>query len=301
MKKILVITSSIDYTVDYIVDKYQTKVEFYRFDVDKFAEYEIIIGQAEGWIMRCKRWCIRESEIHSIYYRKPRLPHLDEFESDYRGMIAKDIIALVNGMVDSFKGKVLTKPYILRAAENKVYQLLYAKKEGLKIPESFIGNSTGVASCFTERHSIIKPITTGKIISKNHVEIFQTSCFTELNEDISLMPVYLQEYVSKKYEVRLTCINNNLFPIRIDSNDKLDWRKDYAGLKYEIIDCPEHVKKICLKLLDDFGLQYGAFDFIVTDNDEWVFLEVNPNGQWLWLEKLLNLTIAEKIVDYLMT
>ena len=52
-------------------------------------------------------------------------------------------------------------------------------------------------------------------------------------------------------------------------------------------------------MLEDLELKFGAFDFIVDEEDNWVFLEVNPNGQWQWLEEKLNLNISEKIVEYL--
>jgi D-alanine-D-alanine ligase-like ATP-grasp enzyme len=52
-------------------------------------------------------------------------------------------------------------------------------------------------------------------------------------------------------------------------------------------------------MMEDFHIVFGAFDFIVTPDDEWVFLEVNPNGQWLWLEESLQLDISQKIVEYL--
>ena len=52
-------------------------------------------------------------------------------------------------------------------------------------------------------------------------------------------------------------------------------------------------------MMDDFSLNFGAFDFIVTPDDEWIFLEINPNGQWLWLEQKLGINISKKIVEYL--
>ena len=79
-------------------------------------------------------------------------------------MIAKDIISLINGIVDDFEGKVLTKPYILRKTENKTIQLLYAVRKGFQLPKSYIGNSKDIALESINKHkSIIKPLTTGKI------------------------------------------------------------------------------------------------------------------------------------------
>lgn len=111
------------------------------------------------------------------------------------------------------------------------------------------------------------------------VEIYQTNYIDDLNEDISLTPLYIQNYIEKSYEVRLTCIDNKVFAVRIDSEDKLDWRKDYSGLKYSVIDCPQNIKNRCFKLMEDFDLEFGAFDFIVSKEDKWIFLEINPNGQ----------------------
>ncbi len=299
LKKILVITSSIDCTVDYIIKKFESSAEFYRFDVDHFSEYKIVVGGYNQWTISCEQWEIQKNDIHSIYYRKPRLPKLDEFQCDYRGMIYKDIIALVNGIVDDFEGKVLTKPYILRKTENKIFQLLYAEKTRFKVPKSFIGNDNMVALSFLDQKAIIKPITTGKIVTEKKIELYQTNYFQQLNDDISLTPIYVQEYEMKKYEVRLTYINESFFAVKIDSEDKLDWRRNYGGLKYTIIECPSEIRNKCLHLLREFELHYGAFDFIVNENDEWVFLEVNPNGQWQWLEQKLQIPISQKIVEYL--
>lgn len=53
--------------------------------------------------------------------------------------------------------------------------------------------------------------------------------------------------------------------------------------------------------MKDMNLSFGAFDYIVTLDDEWIFLEINPNGQWLWLEQSLDLDISQKIIDYLIS
>lgn len=299
MEKVLIITSSIDNTVDYIMNNYDGVAEFYRLDVDMFPKYEIVLGGSRQWVISCDEWSLEKKELHSIYYRKPRLPNLDEYSDAYKGMIAKDIISLINGMVDDFQGRVLTKPYILRKTENKAFQLLYAEKKGLFIPKSFVGNSNRRAKDFFNKKSIIKPLTTGKIAVGNVVELYHTSYLGASDEDISLTPVYFQEYINKQYEVRMTYIDGCFFTVRIDSEDKLDWRRNYRGLKYEIIDCPPNISGQCKGLLKDFRLNYGAFDFIVDENDRWCFLEINPNGQWLWLEHELQMPISEKIIGYL--
>ena len=58
--------------------------------------------------------------------------------------------------------------------------------------------------------------------------------------------------------------------------------------------------KYCIQMLRDFNLSFGAFDFIVTPDDQWVFLEVNPNGQWLWIEMETGMKISDAISEALM-
>lgn len=297
-KKILIITSSVDDTVSYIMKKYFAMAEFFRVNVDQFSEYKFCIGN-EGWSISDQYTTVNSESIYSIYYRKPMLPDLSTYNPQYHLLIQRDIISVINGIVDSFSGKVITKPSILRKAENKVFQMAYASKHGWNIPKSYIGNDEVMGNEFTQTLSIIKPLTTGKTYGKNGWELYQTNIFREIKEDIRLTPIYLQYYIPKQYEVRLTIIDRKVYAVRIDTKNKIDWRMDYQNHKYTMIACPENIIKKCYQMMADFDLIFGAFDFIVTPENEWVFLEVNPNGQWLWLEQSLDLDISKKILDNL--
>ena len=294
---IMVITNSLDETVSYLINRYAEIVDFFRVDVDRFEQYQFYVD--DTWVISNGVIEVSEKTVHAIYYRKPMLPKLDMFDEQYHGLIQRDIVTLINGIVDSFHGVVLSKPYILRKCENKVYQLLYAQHRGIAVPGSFIGNSNYMCEKYSRKNSIIKPLSLGKTYGIHGWELYQTNKFYFFNSDVSLTPVYLQEKKKKKYEVRLTIIDGNEYAVRIDTKDKLDWRNDYENHKYTRITCPNKVWKYCIQMLRDFNLSFGAFDFIVTPDDQWVFLEVNPNGQWLWLELSLGLDISEKIVNYL--
>ena len=300
-KKILIITSSIDCTVDYLIEKYSSWLEFFRFNVDFLGKYEVSIGSEACWCIldKEKNKYIRKDDIFSIYYRKPMFPDLKEYEEAYHQMIQSDIYAIIAGIVNSFEGKVLSKPYLLRKAENKVDQLIFAQKNNWIIPKSFIGNKTVSQIKNKKKKSIIKPLTTGKVYNGKVCEIYQTNIFTSPESSIDLTPIYLQEYIDKQYEVRLTIMNQTFFTVRIDTKDKVDWRKDYENHVYSLIDCPIDIQQKCLEMLSYYKLKFGAFDFIVTPNNEWVFLELNPNGQWLWLEKALNICISKEIINFL--
>ncbi|WP_097034484.1 hypothetical protein [Clostridium tertium] len=300
MKNILIITSSIDYTVDYIINNYGYKNMFYRVNVDMFNRYKFNISYENGFYIESSQWSIGEDELDAIYYRKPLLPNLCKYEQSYHKMISKDIISYINGIVDGFDGIVLSKPSILRKTENKIYQIKIAKKVGFKFPISSIGTSLDDINKIIEIGAIIKPLTTGKIISNNECEIIQTakvqSC---IKEDISITPLYIQQYIEKSYELRVTIINNKIFPVKIESFNLIDWRIDQNKNKYTVVNIPEDIKIKCLEMMKIMNLKFGAFDFIVNNDNEYIFLEVNPNGQWLWLEQKLGVNISSEIINYL--
>lgn len=300
MKKILIFTSSIDYTVDYIINKFSKQYIFYRINVDGFDKYEFNISFEGGFTIKSNQWEIREDEIDSIYYRKPILPNLSEYSEIYHSMIARDIISYINGIVDAFDGNVLTRPSILKKTENKVYQIKIARKVGFKFPESSIGTSVKNINEIISEEGIIKPLTTGKVVNRDKCEIIQTSKIEgNIEEDVSLTPLYVQEYIKKSYEVRITVINNKIFPVKIKAFNSVDWRIDQINNEYELIRIPKDIECKCIEMMNIMELSFGAFDFIVNENNDYIFLEVNPNGQWLWLEEKIGLSISNEIINYL--
>lgn len=94
-----------------------------------------------------------------------------------------------------------------------------------------------------------------------------------------------------------------MFPIKIQSQQnhatKFDWRKDQINVDYEIFDLPDKIEQKLLRLHQKFEMFFGAYDFIVDPQGEYYFLEVNPAGQWLWMEEALNLNISECIAEAL--
>lgn len=299
MEKILIITSSYDYTVDYIINKYKDIAEFFRFNVDMLDKYTFELTENKNWEITSKAWAINIQDVYSIYYRKPMLPDLSMYQDKYLTMISKDIIAIVNGIVDSFDGKVLTKPFKLRKVENKVFQLKIANEIGFLMPSTLITNDNLSVTDFIKKKSIIKPLTTGKVLEKGSCEIYQTNIIEKIEDDISLTPAYLQGYVEKEYEVRVTIVGEKVFPVRIDFHNRIDWRKDEEKNKYSIIQLPSFIEDKCKQLLKFMDIKFGAIDFIVDKEGNWIFLEINPNGQWLWLEESLKLDISEEIFLYL--
>ncbi|MGI0134661.1 MAG: hypothetical protein ACREBW_06870 [Candidatus Micrarchaeaceae archaeon] len=80
------------------------------------------------------------------------------------------------------------------------------------------------------------------------------------------------------------------------SKSSVDWRRyDVSNTPYEAILPPIDVNAKITKFMRMLNLSFGALDFIVDHNEVWWFLEVNTNGQWLWIEDLSGLEISGSI------
>ena len=126
----------------------------------------------------------------------------------------------------------------------------------------------------------------------------------ELNEsDLTLAPVFIQEYLEEKLDIRVTYISGELFPIQILSKNKAilgDWRKEKKeNLEYKSISLPREIKEKIIKLMKELNLEYGGID-LIKENDEYYFIEVNPTGEWGWVSTNIKLKIEEAIVSSLL-
>jgi hypothetical protein len=108
--------------------------------------------------------------------------------------------------------------------------------------------------------------------------------------------------VPKAFEVRATVVGDRVFAAAIHANSeaaRVDWRADYDALNYVMVEPPERVIAGMLAFLRTFGLSFGAFDFAVTPDNEWIMFECNPAGQYGWLEDALDLPITSTLADLL--
>src|SRR5690606_33734614 len=128
--------------------------------------------------------------------------------------------------------------------------------------------------------------------------------FYENLDSIKLAPVFLQKYIPKKYELRISVFGNDIFPCLIDSQSnevsKIDWRKiEPSEIKHKIVKIPKEISSKLINYNSLLGLDFGMFDFIVTNDNEYYFLENNPNGQWFWIELLTGAKLSESMSNLL--
>jgi glutathione synthase/RimK-type ligase-like ATP-grasp enzyme len=180
-------------------------------------------------------------------------------------------------------------------SELKPLELQLAQKNGLSIPPTLISNDPRKIRNFVSEHrNCIYKSLTGLNEEKNgKVRILYTACIDKSllprGKILQAAPGIFQKMIEKKYEVRVQFFGNYYAAIAIDSGrlkeGHLDWRIDQASIKRcEPLLLPDNIYAACRRLMRDFGIVSSAFDFIVDKDDNWVFLEINEAGQFLFIE-----------------
>jgi glutathione synthase/RimK-type ligase-like ATP-grasp enzyme len=102
-------------------------------------------------------------------------------------------------------------------------------------------------------------------------------------------------------DVRVTLVGARALAADIlTRGDAIDWRAVPPDqVSYRPVAVPAPIISACVRLCRNVGLLYGAFDFVRQPDGRWVFLEVNPSGQWGWIEQATGLPITKAIVDEL--
>ncbi len=104
---------------------------------------------------------------------------------------------------------------------------------------------------------------------------------------VRFAPVIFQRYVEAAVDLRVTVVGNEIFPAALYSQRSaypIDLRMDMANTRIEAHDMPREVQNGLRELMRRLGIVYGAIDMRMTPVGEYVFLEVNPAGQWLFIE-----------------
>lgn len=194
----------------------------------------------------------------------------------------------------------------------RINQIPLAHKLGLKIPATIVTNSYEKALNFVQSQGecVVKSMIRHPSFSYNGK---QYKCYTRkidvetlenMKDSIHLCPVFIQKKVYKKAEYRVTIIGKNTFICRIDSqtiqdeNVSVDWRIAETD---KILHYPDNLPSEYLRKLDDmlkeFKLKFGAFDIIKDEQDNLYFIELNPDGQWYWIEILTGMPMTKAMVE----
>lgn len=196
---------------------------------------------------------------------------------------------------------------------SKLLQLRVARELGFVIPRTIVTNDRNRIVTFirsADAGAIHKTFNAMGVRSESGTTVFETATFTEddlPSEAVQRLTIgIVQERVAKAYETRVVVFGRAFYALRIDSQSQGETAVDYrhhrmSDLPTSAIEVPESVRELCLRFMDAFGILFGAFDFIVTATGDWVFLEVNEAGQFLFMEEAVpEMRILAGFCEFLM-
>jgi putative peptide maturation system protein len=198
----------------------------------------------------------------------------------------------------------------------KALQLQVAAGLGFDIPPTLITNSTSDFLDFYRQHngSVVTKTVHNRLLPSNSAKGYEAFALTEVvaNQDlvgveaIRHCPVTVQPNVEKRVELRIAVVGENAFAVEIDSQRTNHMRRDWRSIdphlgRYAIHKLPSEVARRCVELAKRLELRFGVLDIILTPDGRYVFLEINPNGEWLFMERTTELPISAAICDLLMS
>lgn len=235
-----------------------------------------------------------------IWFRRPARPVLsDAVHPADRKWANREHEEFFRWLIEFLPADVfqVNSPERARRANSKIYQLQAAQRVGLRFPQTLYSNDTRKIRAFLRHHggqAVYKSITQQGpwLLSDQSYAVLYTSLLTEdgLPDDevLKATPGIFQQLLQKAFELRVTVIGKRVFPAKIDSQatrkGQLDWRRALDDMTWEETDIPAELSRTILKLMEEMGLAFGCLDFVVTPEGEYVFLEVNEMGQFLFVE-----------------
>jgi glutathione synthase/RimK-type ligase-like ATP-grasp enzyme len=310
MLDLLIITNEQDVSIKYLISKFENAgISYFRLNSEDINRFEFQIDLSGEILCRDEKNDHRLNEVKSVLFRRIPSRYAKGNEGEDHSYLNLERKHFLEGLYLSLdEAKWINPMFATQIAERKLYQLKVAKEIGIAVPKSLFTSCYDVAYRFLQLNpdAIIKPISNGLQVTSNKTYSIYTSKITpEVLESLNLSqtfdtPIFLQEQIPNAGDIRVTIIGNDLFAVKIlkDSED-VDWRKPSIKKSYQIIQLPSHVKKSLLGIHTRFNLIYSAIDLIVTPDSRYVFLEINPVGEWAWLEIELGLNISDKIINQL--
>ena len=319
-KHVLLLSHTQDYYNIDLVAQALEKLNYQpiRWNTDDFPEHmqitEAISQEAQGGTICIGKENMRQEQIAALWIRKVAGPRQSpELDPRFAVGAARESSEVVNQFIRYLSH---TRPTIdnmdkVLAASDKYYQLRVARLAGLELPDTIITNEPQQVIDFYEKHKgdvvtkMLTPLSTG--MQATGFFVYTSKLAPDYKDDLEglqFSPMVFQNNIHKAYELRIAYVNGHCFAGKIDASGsqkgQTDWRQsEKTGNVWQPYEVPTELCQKLKVLMQHLGLAFGAIDVIKDTNGRYVFLEVNPAGEWGMLQKFLDLPIAEQIAQTL--
>lgn len=312
---VLVLTEPSDTTADLVVKELDRRgARVFRTDTGDFP----LSLRVSAWFDGSWRGEIQGPDgsvdlcdIRSVYVRRPTAFTFPSAMNDAeQRFAAREARRGIGGLLMSLPCSWVNHPSKAADAEYKPFQLATATACELSVPRTVITNVPGDADQHIAHLGpsvVYKTLSAATVADGERVSLVYTTPVTAADmadSRVALTANQFQQRVLKVRDVRATVVGKRVFAANILVDDErvsglLDWRADYNALRYEPVALPASVESSLLRMTERLGLKFAAVDFVVTADDKHFFVDLNPSGQWGWIQEATALPIADALAALL--
>jgi glutathione synthase/RimK-type ligase-like ATP-grasp enzyme len=261
-------------------------------------------SRARGAPLRTPVGDLRPEEVRAVWWRRPEPFDLGrELSPADAAFSFRQVLEALAGLAASLDASWVNDPRRDAAASLKTRQLALAERLGLRVPATLVTNDPDRARAFLAKRG--RAATVHKALHGIDADWRPTRLVGPEDrarlESLRWAPVVFQEYVPG-VDVRVTVVGDRLFPAEIDARKTAspeDFRAVWREAPMAPCALPAAVERALRALVAELGLRFAAIDLRRRDDGEHVFLEVNPSGQWLFVEERTGLPITEAVARLL--
>lgn len=309
--EVIVCSSLYDFSTDFVcLELRNMGIDYLRLNREHLQDYGISLDpQAPDVTVRIGECTYKiGSRLKSIWFRQPVFLRNTPPEplSPSQQLERSQWAAFLRGLSVFDRVGWMNFPARTYLAESKPYQLYIASKCGFAVPKTCISNdSLEIRNRFPD-FAAIKSLDTvlvhdGEECLFTYTTATNTSDICE--ETTRYAPLTVQTLLSEKKDLRVTIVGDNLFAVRIMASGRGiegDWRHvPREEVQYEDVELSRELYRMCHALAQELGLSYAAIDLIEAQDNTY-FIEVNPTGEWGWLNqdfRPIATTIASWLAD----
>jgi len=313
---IVIISNTNDATADFFQRRLEMhQVSHVRLDTEYLLAEPVHFAIGDGRIVTrvsAGHKAVDVNKVTAIYYRRPVTPNTPAGASiGMRRWIANEVRSAWGGLLATNPSITwVNHPLAISGAAYKPEQLVRAARMGLNVPETVVTTDVACATDFCRTHSwnvVTKPIGHGEIRAAIEADdrVVYTSALNDSHERImtrvAVCPTLLQRRITKDIDVRVTVVDSECMAVALHSQDSsvsaVDCRRDnMRDMRYSRLRLPTELEQSVIDYTKSYGLTFSAIDLVRDREGVYWFLEINPAGQWAWLEQVADVPISDALI-----
>lgn len=316
MKALIIFSEINDEHVSRVLECLPSNTIVHHFTYESIISqgYHVSLNDKGDYIIKIGSIVFEEDQFRdfTIWLRKPNLSFYyslsnQQHENEYLNDECKSFLKTIYTAFS--KAKWFNSYESISYAKGRLNQLKTAMQFGLTVPKTSITNLINDAEgdFESQKNIVMKRLGNNKINLPEGVSIF-ASLFSLSETDPFLFKRgvnYLQEYIDAAIEIRVTIVGDKVFACSFEKDftnpSIIDYRNQLNVQNYKAIELPIELNNALKQLTNTYNLNYNTADLLKDKNDNYYFLEMNANGEYIWIEDIagfpISKTIASKLIE----